>query len=359
MMIKGKELKIPIIQGGMGVGVSLGNLAGTVAFNEGMGIISTVNAGYREDDFLTEGNKTNQKALANEISKAKTIAQGKGLIGINIMVATTNYVETVKTAIEAGIDTIISGAGLPMELPELAKGKSVAIAPIVSSGKAAKIICKSWDRKSGTVPDFIVIEGSEAGGHLGFTNDELVNHTAKTLSEILKEVLVEIKPFEEKYKRSIPVFVAGGVYSGKDMAEYQKEGAAGVQIGTRFIATNECDASLAYKNEIIQSTKETIEIVKSPVGMPGRAISTPLIQKLRDGARFPAPKCINCLIPCNPAETPYCISHALIEAAKGNLEEGLFFCGANAWKIDRMYSVEELMNEIVTECKKEGGNFGE
>lgn len=351
MIIKEKELVIPMIQGGMGVGVSLGNLAGAVAAKEGMGIISTVNAGYREADFSLNGNKANQRALIQEIKKAREISKGKGLIGINIMVATRNYAETVKTAIGAGVDTIISGAGLPMELPELVKGSNVAIAPIVSSGKAAKIICKSWDRKAGVVPDFIVIEGSEAGGHLGFSNEELINHTAKTLSDILVEVLVEIKPFEEKYNRSIPVFVAGGIYSGSDMAKYIKEGAAGVQIGTRFIATDECDASLAYKEVIIKAKKEEIQIVKSPVGMPGRAITTLLIQKLKDGQRFPAAKCVNCLIPCKPAETPYCISYALIEAAKGNLEEGLYFCGSNAWKIDKMYSVSDLMDEIIMEWK--------
>lgn len=272
IQILNQKLQIPIIQGGMGVGVSLGNLAGNVAANGGMGVISTVNAGYREKDFDKHPLEANLRALKSEIKRALKIANGRGMIATNIMVAVNHYEETVKQAIKAGVQAIISGAGLPMELPKFTKGTDVAAAPIVSSGKAASVICKTWDRKFGVAPDFIVIEGSNAGGHLGFKREEILEGTAQNTDDILKDVLCSIQPYEEKYARKIPVFVAGGVFDGKDMARLTKEGASGVQIATRFIATEECDASEEYKQMIISAKAEDVTIVKSPVGMPGRAL---------------------------------------------------------------------------------------
>lgn len=303
----GKCLDIPIIQGGMGVGVSLGNLAGNVAACGAMGVISSVNAGYREDDFEKSPFEANIHALRKEIRKAFCIANENGMVALNVMVAVNHYDETIKAAVEEGIEAIISGAGLPLHLPELVKGTDTLIAPIVSSGKAANVICKSWDNKYNVIPDFIVIEGPKAGG----------------------------------------------VFDGKDMAEYIKEGASGVQIATRFIATEECDASEEYKKMMLEAREDDVTIIKSPVGMPGRAIRSNLIQKLDNGDTFPPITCNLCLKACpHGNKTPYCISRALIEAVKGNKEDGLFFCGANVGRIKEIVTVRELINEIVDEWRK-------
>lgn len=347
MVIKDKDLKIPLIQGGMGVGVSLGNLAGHVAKCGAMGVISTADTGFMEPDFWKNPIQANVRGLEKEIKKAKEIAGGNGLVAINAMVATTYYEQSIKAAVEAGIDCVISGAGLPLELPTFVKGSNTAIAPIVSSAKAANVICRMWDKRYQVAPDFVVIEGSEAGGHLGFSKEELLNHTAKPLLSILQEVLDVIKPFEEKYGRSIPVFVAGGIYTRDDVNTFMNAGAAGVQVATRFIATFECDASMAYKEAFIEAGKEDIQIVQSPVGMPGRALRTPLMERLEKENRIAPKKCAACLHACDVKTTPYCITNALIEAVKGNYEEGLFFCGSNAWKIDKIISVQELIQELM------------
>ena len=350
--IGNKLLDIPIIQGGMGVGVSLSNLAGNVAACGCMGVISTVNAGYREEDFEKNPFQANIRALKKEIENAFAIAKGKGMVAINAMVATNYYEETVKIAIEAGIDAVISGAGLPLNLPKLTKGTKTAIAPIVSSAKAATLICKSWDKKYKVTPDFVVVEGPMAGGHLGFDKEEVINKTVPEIRSILRDVIKALIPFEEKYGRKIPVFAAGGMFDGKDLTDIIELGGNGVQIATRFIATEECDASYEYKKMIIDSKQEDITIVKSPVGMPGRALRTPLIKRLEEGGKLLPDKCNMCLRVCPHGDkTPYCISRALIEAVKGNKEDGLFFCGENAYRVNKMTTVKELIDEIANEWR--------
>lgn len=339
-------LDVPIIQGGMGVGISLGNLAGNVAKNGGMGVISTAHPGYRAEDFETNSLEVNRRELANEIKKAKEIASGHGMVAINAMVALRDYDALVEVAVKNNIDAIISGAGLPMNLPSFVKGTNVKIAPIVSSGKAAKLICKTWDRKFNVTPDFVVIEGSEAGGHLGFHKEDVLNKTTAKLADIFNEVKETLKPFVEKYQKEIPVFVAGGIYTNTDIKEFLALGVDGVQIGTRFICTHECDGDIKYKEAFIKATKGDIEIVQSPVGMPGRAIMTKLTETLKTGARIPVKKCYNCLIPCDIKTTPYCISTALINAAKGNLDEGLVFSGGNGYRNEKIVSVKELIDEL-------------
>lgn len=351
MQIGKKLLKLPLIQGGMGIGVSLGNLAGHVAKCGAMGVISTANPGYYEEDFWKHPNESNIRCLQNEIKKAKEIACENGIVGINAMVATKFYDGLVNAAIEAGVDCIISGAGLPLDLPKLVENTNVAIAPVVSSGKAARTICKVWNKRYNRIPDFIVLEGSKAGGHLGFSVDELLNNQAKDLHVLLAEVLKAIVPFEQEHETTIPVFVAGGVYTSKDIKEFMDEGAAGAQIATRFIATYECDANERYKEVFVNSSKEDIQIVKSPVGMPGRAFTTPLIKKLEKGERVAPKRCVDCLIPCDAKTTPYCITNALIEAVKGNYEEGLFFCGSNGYKLDKIVPVRELIEELMKDIE--------
>ncbi len=342
MKLGNKELEIPIIQGGMGIGVSLGNLAGHVASYGGMGTISTANPGFLEDDFWTNSKEANKRALKREILKAKEISGGKGLIAINAMVATKDYSQAVNTAIEAGADAIISGAGLPLELPALAANSDILLAPIVSSGRGAKTICKVWKKRYKRVPDFVVVEGSGAGGHLGFNKEALEENTTMSLPDIVKDVMSNICEFG-----SIPVFAGGSIFDSEDIRSVMEAGASGVQIATRFIATEECDASEGFKNVILNGKAEDVVIIKSPVGMPGRALKTPLIEKILKGESVQHKKCADCLIPCRPGDTPYCITTALIEAVKGNYDEGLFFCGSDVGRINKMTTVEALLNQLL------------
>lgn len=340
---------VPIVQGAMGVGVSLSKLASAVANEGGIGMISGVQIGYREPDFETNNGEANVRALKKEIQKARELSP-KGILGVNLLTAINNYKEMAKAAVEEKIDLIVSGAGLPKDLPELVQGSKTKIAPIVSTGKAATLIAKLWDRRFSYIPDLIIVEGPDAGGHLGFSLEELNDENKPSLKERVKEVIEAIKPFEEKYGKKIPVVAAGGIYSGKDIAEYIKIGAAGVQMGTRFVATEECDAHISFKQAYVDSKDGDIQIVKSPVGMPGRAIRNKLIERL-ETEKVPVTKCYNCLQPCNPKDTPYCISTALIKAVKGELDQGLIFAGSNAFKLEKIVPVKELINELVTEAE--------
>ena len=351
MRIGTHELALPILQGGMGVGVSMGGLAGAVAARGGMGTISTADAGYQEPDFDQNPFEANLRALRQEIGKAKEIAKGAGLVAVNAMVATVQYADAVKTAVAAGVDAVVSGAGLPLDLPALVGDSDTAKAPIVSSPRAAKLILKTWDRKYHTTADFLVLEGKDAGGHLGFDEEQLKAGTCPTLEELLPGVLAEVRPYEEKYGHPIPVFAAGGVYTGADLARLTRLGAAGGQLATRFIATYECDASQGYKDVLLATKADDLTILHSPVGMPGRAVRTPLIEKLERGLRQAPTHCSRCIKTCVPAQTPFCITHALIEAVKGNREEGLFFSGSNVERLDRMVHVRDIMDELMNEWR--------
>lgn len=285
------------------------------------------------------------KGIKTEIEKARKIAPN-GIIGVNVMVALSNYAEIVKECVKNKIDLIVSGAGLPKDLPSFVKGTKTKIAPIVSSGRCAKLISKLWMSKYDYVPDMIVIEGPEAGGHLGFKPDELTPENKPKLEDITKDVIAEVKEIEKETGKEIPVVVAGGVFDGNDIAKFFKLGANGVQMATRFVATEECDASPEFKQAYVNAKKEDIKIIKSPVGMPGRAIKNKFIKKVEE-SKSKITKCYNCIKTCNPAETPYCITRALINAVKGNVDEGLIFCGSNVDRIDKIVTVKELMNELV------------
>ena len=352
MRIGERELALPLIQGGMGVGVSMGGLAGAVAAQGAMGTLSTADAGYAEPDFATDPQGANLRTLEKEIRKAKEIARGAGVVAVNAMVATRQYADAVKTAVKAGADAIVSGAGLPLELPALVEGSRVAIAPIVSSARAARLICRTWAKRYQKAPDFVVLEGCQAGGHLGFDYEELEAGSCPTLEELVPQVLAELKPFEAEFGRPIPLFVGGGVATGREMARYTKMGAAGAQMATRFIATRECDASQGYKDALIAANPEDIRLIHSPVGMPGRALNSPLVQKILEGGRLAPRHCSGCIKNCRPSEIPFCITHALIQAVKGNWEEGLFFCGGRVEMLKEMLTVPQLVDEIITEWRK-------
>lgn len=349
LKIGDKISKYPIIQGGMGVGVSLHKLAGNVAKEGGIGIISTADIGYQDEEFSKEPLKANLKAIGEEIAKARKIAPN-GVLGVNIMVAMNNYAETVKECVKNKIDLIISGAGLPKELPKFVEGTKTKIAPIISSLRACKLITKHWREKYNYVPDMIVIEGPEAGGHLGFKNDQLMEDAKPKLEDITKEVVEYIEEVKKETNKEIPVVVAGGIFDGKDIAKYLKLGASGVQMATRFVATDECDASTEFKNAYINAKKEDIKIIKSPVGMPGRAIRNKFIEKV-ENEKEKITKCYRCIRTCDAVNTPYCITKALINAVKGNIDEALIFCGSNAYRINKIVPVHELIQELVQETE--------
>lgn len=351
MKLGNRELALPLIQGGMGVGVSMGGLAGAVAAEGAMGTLSTADAGWNEPDFAAHPQQANLRALRREMQRAKRLAAGAGLVAVNAMVATRQYADSVRTALEAGADAIVSGAGLPLELPALAEGFEALLAPIVSGPRAAQLICRTWAKRYGRVPDFVVLEGCQAGGHLGFEEADLLSGRCTPLSRLIPEVLAALRPFEEKFGRAIPLFCAGGVATGAEMARCTRLGAAGAQLATRFIATEECDAGQGYKDVLLAARPEDLRIIHSPVGMPGRAVNSPLVQRLAAGMRQPPAHCSGCIKSCRPAETPFCITHALIEAVKGNWEEGLFFSGSRVDLVDRMRTVPDLIDELMKEWR--------
>ena len=342
--------RIPVIQGGMGVGISLSGLAGSVAACGGVGVISTAQIGYRDPEFEKDPIKTNLRVIGEEIQKARKIAKG-GILGVNIMVATKQYAEYVKAAVKAGIDLIISGAGLPMELPKLVAGSKTKIAPIVSTVKAARVICRFWDHHYQRMPDLVVIEGPEAGGHLGFSRKQLEEFTPVTYDQEIRGILAEVKKYADKYGKEIPVVVAGGIFTREDMLHAMELGADGVQMGTRFVTTWECDASEAYKQTYLHAKKEDIVIVDSPVGMPGRAIAGEFIRRVREGLTRPKKCPFHCIKTCDYTKSPYCIIMALYNAAKGNLSRGYAFAGANAFLSKKITSVRETIASLQAEFR--------
>lgn len=340
--------KLPIIQGGMGIGVSLSSLAAAVANEGGIGVISGVQTGFREPDFMKNNLLANIRGIQKEIRRARELSPN-GIIGINILTAANHYKELVEAAVKEKIDIIISGAGLPKELPQYTKGTDTKIIPIVSSGKAAKIITKLWIRNYDYIPDAIIVEGPEAGGHLGFTREELDNKSYKNIFDLIKEVVEEVSFFEKEHSKTIPVIAAGGIYTGQDIAKCISCGAAGVQMATRFVGTIECDAHENFKQAYINAKEEDIVLVNSPVGLPGRAIRTDFTETLEN--KVPIKRCYACLRGCNPKVAPYCISQALINAVTGDIEKGLVFCGKKASENKELVSVKELINMIKKEAE--------
>jgi len=337
--------RVPIIQGGMGVGVSRYRLAGAVAREGGIGIISTAQIGYDERDFNKNQIEANLHAIKKHIDLARASADG-GIIGVNIMVATKQYERYVEAACAAGADLIISGAGLPLTLPKMVLGYKTKIAPIVSSVRAISVILKMWDRKYQRTADLVVIEGPRAGGHLAFSKEDLEDIDQMEYDTEIKAIIDVIREYEAKYRIKIPAIIAGGIYDKQDIIKAMELGADGVQIATRFVATEECDASQAFKEAYLKATKEDIKIVVSPVGMPGRAIDNKFLKKIAM-EREKITKCFNCLEKCNPKEIPYCITSALINAVKGNVDEGLIFCGDNVDRLNKITRVKEIFNELI------------
>lgn len=335
---------IPIVQGGMGVGISLHKLAAAVAREGGIGVISAAQPGFREPDFYTNTFDANMRALSREIKLAKEQSDG-GIIGVNIMVAVTHYEDFVKCCIENGADIIISGAGLPMDLPKFAEGSDIKLAPIVSSAKACKVIFSRWMKKYNRLPDLLVIEGPKAGGHLGFKAEEVMS--IENFDDEILKILETKKEFEQKYNKTIPVIFGGGVFSKEDVKHCLEDlGLDGVQMATRFVATEECDADIEFKKAYINAKLEDVKIVKSPVGMPGRALNNHFIKDIvPDGCKIS--RCFKCLVHCDPKTIPYCISQALFNGANGDIDNALVFCGENVYKVDKMSTVKDIIDDVL------------
>lgn len=363
LKIGDKTAKVPIVQGGMGVGISLSGLASAVASQGGIGVIAAAMIGMKEPDIAKNPLEANLRALRQEIAKAQELSHG--LIGVNIMVVLTTFREMVRTAIEERIDVIFSGAGLPTDMPrhllQLCEEKKeefkTKLVPIVSSARAAVILAKKWISHFNYLPDAFVVEGPKAGGHLGFKPAEIFDPSC-TLENLVPEVINAVKPFEDKFGRAVPVIAAGGVYTGADIKEFLDMGAAGVQMGTRFVATHECDADMRFKQSYLTAKEKDVTIITSPVGLPGRALNNEFIASVRNGLTKPF-KCIfHCVSSCRQEKTPYCIAQVLANAMKGNLERGFAFCGANVFRVNEIVSVRELMDSLQREFDEAVGAFG-
>ncbi len=351
------SIPLPIIQGGMGIGISLNSLAAAVALEGGVGVIAGALIGFNEKDISRNPEVADCRALTAEIRAARAKSRGaSGLLGVNIMVALVNFAALVRTALAEKIDVIFSGAGLPTDLPAYLREAAeraqeeihTKLAPIVSSARAATIIAKKWLANYNHAPDLVVLEGPQAGGHLGFSRDRLEAED-QHLHRLLPEVLQAVKPFEDKCGRAIPVLAGGGVYTGADIREILDMGAAGVQMGTRFVTTWECDASLAFKKAYLEAGDQDQMIINSPVGMPGRAIRSRFLEDMENGLKRPGGCIYHCIKTCDPATAPYCISLALVNAQRGQLDRGFAFAGANVGRVNDIVSVKTLIETLRAE----------
>jgi NAD(P)H-dependent flavin oxidoreductase YrpB (nitropropane dioxygenase family) len=348
--------KLPIVQGGMGVGISLSGLASAVANEGGIGVIAANSIGMLDPEYYASHKDANVIALRKEIKKAKEMSSG--IIGVNIMVAVHDFHALLTVAIEEKVDMVFLGAGLPLKGIPVADLRSarVKVVPIVSSARAARLIFSSWLKRYEDIPDAVVVEGPKAGGHLGFKADQ-IDDPDFALERLLPDVVAVVKGYEDKFRRTIPVIAAGGVFTGTDIFNFFKLGASGVQMGTRFVATHECDADIRFKESYVACKEDDIEIIKSPVGMPGRAIKSSFLNAVSSGKKMKLKCAWKCLKSCDLKTARYCISLALDNARKGILDKGFAFAGSNAFRVDKIISVKELLQELQTQylCAGEKG----
>lgn len=340
----------PIIQGGMGVRISTAKLAAAVSNEGAFGVIASVGLG-EEGQADKSYQERSESSFRGMIKEAKRLTDKS--FGVNIMCALTNYDALTKAAVEEGVGAIISGAGLPLYLPSLSHDSNTKLIPIVSSGRAAELICKTWLKRYKRLPDALVVEGPLAGGHLGFKLNELIGSRRPNLDNLLIEVISVVKNVELERKKKIPVIAAGGVFSGKDMARVLKLGADGVQMATRFVCTDECEVSREFKEAYLKCEKEDIIVILSPVGMPARVIRNKFAERILSGERMKFRCSFKCLKACDHYSVNYCLAHALVNAYRGDIENGLIMCGGNAYRVRKIVSVKELINELIDECREE------
>jgi len=349
LQIGSLSANIPIVQGGMGVRVSLASLASAVANQGGIGTISSIGLGDIKAS-ADEYERTSREALVNEIRKARSKTDGH--LAVNFMGVLSNTNDLIKASIQEGIKMIVFGAGLPTKLPALVQDPSVNLVPIISSARVAGFILQTWDKWYERTTDGLILEGPLAGGHLGFSAEQLEHPEEYSLEKLLPEVLEVIKPYEDKYGKKIPVITGGGIYYGKDIARMLSLGASGVQMGTRFVCTEECDVSQQFKQAYLEAKKEDIVIIKSPVGMPGRAINNRFLKVLEIKGKLKINCPYRCLTVCKVQTARYCIAQALLNSYFGDVDHGLIFCGQNAYRVDKIITVKELIQELLCELKE-------
>jgi len=342
--------RLPIIQGGMGVGISLNGLASAVANEGGVGVISCAGLGLIYRHTAKDYMEACLIGLKEEIRKSRE--KTSGIIGVNVMMALTNFGDMVKTAIAEKVDVIFAGAGLPMDLPKYrTEGCTTKLVPIVSSARAAKIICEKWKTLYDYLPDLVVVEGPKAGGHLGFKTNQIEDENF-SIEKLIPEVVREVAIYEEKYNQEIPVIAAGGIYTGEDMYRIMQLGAKGVQIASRFVTTHECDADIKFKESYINASEGDVEIIQSPVGMPGRALKGEFLEKVKQGLTAPKSCPYNCLHTCDYKKVPYCIIVTLYNAYRGQMDKGYAFAGKNAYMADKIVSVKEVIDSLVSDYNR-------
>ncbi|MBL7067334.1 MAG: nitronate monooxygenase [Candidatus Marinimicrobia bacterium] len=349
LQIGSLSANIPIVQGGMGVRVSLASLASAVANEGGIGTISSIGLGDLEDS-KQEYERISREALITEIRKARSMTDGH--LAVNFMGVLSNVNDLIKTSIQEGIKMIVFGAGLPTKLPALVPDPSVNLVPIISSARVAEFILRTWDKRYERTTDGLILEGPLAGGHLGFSAEQLEHPEDYSLEKLLPEVLEAIKSYEDKYGKKIPVITGGGIYNGKDIARMLYLGASGVQMGTRFVCTEECDVSQQFKQAYLEAKEKDIVIIKSPVGMPGRAINNRFLKDLEVKGKLKINCPYRCLTACKVKTARYCIALALVNSYFGDVDHGLIFCGQNAYRVDKITTVKELIQELLWELKE-------
>ncbi len=337
------EIRPPIIQGGMGVRVSRANLAAAVANTGCVGVIASAGLGQYEDFPDAEFERVNEQALRYEIRKAKH--NTSGIIGVNVMVALSDYENLVKTAVEEDVDIVISGAGLPLSLPKYLNGKDIKLVPVVSSARTFNIICRRWKSHFNKLPDAVIVEGVKAGGHLGYSYIDIKNGTVPELEQTIHEVI----KVADSFGPGIPVIAAGGIFDGEDIARFLKLGASGVQMATRFVCTDECDAHENFKQAYLNAREDDITIIESPVGMPGKVINSSFVEQIKQGKTVPFECKYQCLKTCDPTKAPYCIAKVLANAAEGKLDDSFVFAGSNAYRCNEIVPVGLLVKKLVEE----------
>lgn len=324
-------LPVPLVQGGMGIGVSLGGLAGAAAACGGLGLVSAVEPGYREADYRTDPFSANRRALEKEVKKALAIRDaaaaesGKaGLVGVNVTVSRDHYMDLVRTAVEAGAEVVVSGGGLPMTLPTACEGSGAAMIPVVSSARAARLIKRNWKKKHDAEPAALIFESSQAGGYLGYKESQL----RSARDDFFRNIL-EIREEAE----NIPMIAGGGIMTREDAARAYAYGADGIQLGTSFIQTKECDASEEFKSAYLNLDENDVTIIRNPQGMPCRVIENHFVKELKaDPKRH-----------LDWEEE----RDAVIRGLEGDTENGLFFCGSQAYRMKRAETVREVFDEFV------------
>ena len=341
LKIRNIETKFPIIQAGMGVRVGNSTLAAETIKQGGFGTIASVGLGDIEKsktDFVNESNKV----LVEEIRRTHELTGGKGPLGVNVMVALSNYEAIVRASVKEGVDFIMSGAGLPIPLPEYVGDADVALIPIVSSGRALKILLSAWKRKYNRAPDAVIIEGPSCGGHLGFTYEQLDKPESCSLDILYKDV----KQVLDEFECDVPLIAAGEICTREDVERNLKIGYDGVQVGTYFIATEEAGMDRKSKEVYVKAKNSDVVVIQSPVGLPVRVLKSPLVERLLAGKKekFGCP--YRCLRTCNPKKVPFCIAKALLSAWRGDTENALYMTGCNVDNMTKIIPLKSFFDTL-------------